>query len=133
MSEAIVVKYRVGQEDMPVKGAFASGDDAADADMEQEIIERVNRGDPFAWCWAKVTATCGPFEGFECVGGISCKNRKELKELFLKDMKQQAIHHLKQVMEDAHSAVLAAVEREREANRLLMKFDELKVTEEDET
>lgn len=45
-------------EDTPVRGnAMASGDDDADREVEDEIIERLDRGDISAWCCLKVTAT----------------------------------------------------------------------------
>lgn len=60
------------EEDTPVRGnAMASGDDAADKALEDEIIERLDRGDISAWCCLKVTASWNGLTGVDYLGACS--------------------------------------------------------------
>ncbi len=55
-----IVRYSltVEQEDIEVRGnALASGDDEADKAAEDEILERLDRGDVWAWAFVQVIAT----------------------------------------------------------------------------
>lgn len=53
------VKYDLScePEETPVKGNFATGDDAEDRRMEQQILADLRQGNEWAWCHAKVTAS----------------------------------------------------------------------------
>jgi hypothetical protein len=59
------------EEDTPVKGSFASGEDELDRGLEASILERLQRGDTWAWCVVKVTAEYRGFEGTDYLGGCS--------------------------------------------------------------
>jgi hypothetical protein len=76
----------VEQDDIAVRGnVMASGDDEADKACEDEIIERRNRGD--VWAWALVTVTARvtgengeEFTGFANLGGVSVENEKNFAD-----------------------------------------------------
>lgn len=87
----------VEQEDIPVRGnAMASGDDAADKAYEDEIIERLDNGDVWAWACVCVTATWKGMEGVNYLGCCCYKDEADFKAEYgyYKDMKQQAYDDL---------------------------------------
>jgi hypothetical protein len=56
-------------EDIPVRGnAVVSGDDAADKEIEDGIIARLESGDEWAWCYAALEATCGDYRAHDGLG-----------------------------------------------------------------
>lgn len=58
------------QDDMPVRGnALASGDDAQDKRVEDDIIERLDSGD--VWAWASVEVR-GTWNGLEASAYLGC-------------------------------------------------------------
>lgn len=58
------------QDQIPVRGnALASGDDAEDKRVEDEIIERLDNGD--VWAWAAVEV-CGQWCGLEVSEFLGC-------------------------------------------------------------
>lgn len=66
------IKWRVEVQDEhePVRGnALASGDDDTDRQCEDEIIARLERGDIWAWCCARVV---GEWEDIEADGYLGC-------------------------------------------------------------
>lgn len=56
---SLTVTYDVECEPMqePVRGYFASGNDEQDRIDEEEILQRLDRGDTWAWCNVRVKAT----------------------------------------------------------------------------
>lgn len=77
MSNALKAQYKVEMldEDVPVRGnASASGDDAFDKRVEDEIIARLEAGDMSAWFCAKVTAyvelPCPILHGVHTLAGV---------------------------------------------------------------
>lgn len=65
---------KIEDEDIPVRGnAMASGDDAADKAAEDEILERLERGDVIAWCCIVVKARIvGARHAYEGVATLGC-------------------------------------------------------------
>lgn len=69
-------KLIVEQDDMPVRGnALASGDDELDRKTEQEIIDRLDNGDVWAWAQVSIRASWAGFRGDDHLGGCSYKKR----------------------------------------------------------
>ncbi len=103
--EEVEFELTVEEEDMPVRGnAMASGDDAADKEVEDEIIERLERGDIYAWFQAKMTAKWEGFTGVDYLGGCSYTSEKDFMEPggYYDDMKNQALYDLnKKIKEKA--------------------------------
>lgn len=70
--EASEVAFTVKVEEeccVPVRGnAMASGDDAADKRCEDEILDRLHRGDSFAWCSIVVYAEWKGYKGIDSLG-----------------------------------------------------------------
>src|SRR5688572_13886675 len=71
-------------DDIPVRGnALAFGDDAEDKRCEDEIIERLESGD--VWAWASVKVTCchkdlPEIEGVDYLGGCSYLDESDFKQ-----------------------------------------------------
>lgn len=69
------------QDHIPVRGnAMASGDDAVDSEVEDEIIERLNNGDVWAWALVTVTVEFESLKAAESVGGCSYENEEDFKK-----------------------------------------------------
>lgn len=79
-------------EDLPVKGnAIASGDDAQDKEVEDEIIERLENGDIWAWCCVEVVAKWRGMKGNDFLGGCSYQDEKDfMSDGYYEDMKKVA-------------------------------------------
>lgn len=82
----IEFKIRLHAEYVPVRGnAMASGDDAFDKEVEDEIIARANDGDPWAWCTIEVvgvvkTPDGGEISSSEYLGCCSYLSQKAFME-----------------------------------------------------
>lgn len=83
---------RIHPEDMPVRGnAIASGDDDFDKKVEDELIERLDNGDLWAWCCVEVVAEYGGFTGSAYLGGCSYKDEQDFAAGgYNEDMKDEA-------------------------------------------
>lgn len=85
VSKEVEVELEVLPEHSMVRGNFASGDDAADKEMETEILNRLNSGDDWAWFTAKVTARIFvgdelTIEATEYLGCCSYANEKDFSK-----------------------------------------------------
>jgi len=74
------IQLEIEEEDTPVRGALASGDDAEDKACEDEILARLERGDSWAWCMVKVSARFDEFEGVSYLGCCSYRDEKEFRQ-----------------------------------------------------
>ena len=75
----ITYRLYIEQDELPVRGnALASGDDAEDKPCEDEIIERLENGDVWAWANVNVEASVyiegQHFQGDDWLGGCSYAN-----------------------------------------------------------
>lgn len=67
-SVAVEYEIEIAEEHIPVRGnAMVSGDDAADRELEDEILARLDRGDLWAWCSVRVKAVAAD-------GSIGCSS-----------------------------------------------------------
>jgi len=92
----------VEEDHEPVRGAFASGDPEyanADRAQEDEIIERLNRGEIEAWCYVAVKASWNGFAATFCLGGNSLSD-DYTKETVVSEycMKEEALQRLNQTI-----------------------------------
>lgn len=93
-------------EDMPIRGnCLASGDAAADKALEDELIERVNNGDEWAWCCAHVQASVTLADGTKVygddyLGGCSYASEADFtKDDYYRDMCNKALSDLQEKLE----------------------------------
>ena len=85
-------------EETSVKGnALASGDDAQDKEAEDWILAELDRGNEWAWCTVKVTATLGAFRGVDYLGCCSYHSEADFCQpgQYFEDMKGEALDDLK--------------------------------------
>ena len=80
-SPDIEITVSAEQEDIPVRGnAIASGNDKTDKEVEDEIIARVESGDAWAWCVARVRVTYrGVLSVDRMLGACSYVSEKEFR------------------------------------------------------
>lgn len=75
---AVTYSIAVAYEDTPVRGSvIASGDDAADREVEDELIVRLDSGDVWAWFHVRVEARAFGFVGADTLGCCSYKDRAD--------------------------------------------------------
>src|SRR3990170_8981247 len=84
------------QDDAPVRGnAQATDDDAADKQVEDEILENLERGNAWAWCTVRVKAKWHEFEGLDVLGCVSVAKEEDLEEVIEEHgMKANALENL---------------------------------------
>lgn len=98
----VEVFFAPEEEDIGVRGNIsASGDDALDKAVEDAIIDRLERGDLWAWFNAHVTVTVSvdgvPFMGHANLGGCSYADRDDFMESaadYLTDLRDEALADL---------------------------------------
>ncbi len=80
----------------PVRGnAMASGDDAADKECEDEILDALANGFVWSWCTVKVTASWKEWAGFDYLGCCSYANEKAfMSDGYYSDMCDNALADL---------------------------------------
>lgn len=73
INDDIKIAIEALPEDIPVRGnACASGDADIDRQVENEMLERLENGDTWAWCCVRVTATHPNAPGLEAVEFLGC-------------------------------------------------------------
>lgn len=66
-----------------------------DHDVKSEILERLKKGDTWAWCTVTVTVTFGPFSASDSLGACSYDNEEDFKsDGYFPDMIDTALHEL---------------------------------------
>lgn len=95
-ADEVFFKIEAEDEDIPVRGnAMCSGDDDADRECEDEIIARLDRGDVWAWCCVKVTATWNGWKGVAYLGACSYEDQTDFEAGgYWDDMKHEALNDL---------------------------------------
>lgn len=95
--EGICLRLTIEPDDTPVEGnAMCSGDDAADAEYEREIIERLEDGDYWAWASVTVRARFKSLEGFDYLGSCDYEGFDDFaaEDGYLPQMVSEAIDDL---------------------------------------
>lgn len=78
--DEVTFSLEIEEEPSPVRGNFMATEDLEqDKRDEDEIIARLRRGDDWAWCTVKVTATWGDFSDYAYLGGCSYADEKDFK------------------------------------------------------
>lgn len=72
----VVAEY----DDIPVRGNFDSGDAEQDRALEDSILDRLDRGDVWAWAYVRVQATAGGVTGEDTLGGCSYESEREFMQ-----------------------------------------------------
>ena len=110
------IRYQIEieQDDIPVRGnAIASGDNATDKAVEDEIIKRLDNGDTWAWCSVCVVAEAGGVEGRAYLGACSYKDEEDFRAGgYYEQMQEEAKNDL---MEQLRRAKKTLEEIEAEA------------------
>jgi hypothetical protein len=90
----------------PTYDDFASGDDVADRQMVDEMNERRNGGDIWAWFSAHVRVTFGEFKSSQYLGACSYSDEADFRQGgYFDDMVAEAIDDInQQIAKAAHLA-----------------------------
>ncbi len=62
--------------------------------QENWIQSELDRGNDLAWCWVRVVARWEGMEGDDSLACVSCRNQRELEEVFLPEMRANALNSL---------------------------------------
>lgn len=91
--EDVEIAIDTGVEWLPIRGnAVNTGNALEDHQIENELIERLNIGDKWAWCHVTVTAHWNGFEGEDHLGACSYDNEEGFRRGgYYDDMVQNAI------------------------------------------
>jgi len=75
--------------------AMSSGDDAADKACEKEILDRLHRGDSYAWCCITVEATWKGYKGGASLGCCSLLGESQVEPTIIDHgMRDEALEDL---------------------------------------
>lgn len=110
------IRLLAEQDEMSVRGnAMASGDDAEDKRVEDEIIKRLDDGDIWAWAAVTVRAEYAGLVGEDHLGGCSYKDAAQFKEPgdYYDDMIDTAVEELAKALEHANTKIGNLVETKR--------------------
>ena len=107
------VELRARQDDIPVRGnALASGDDAEDKACEDAILERLDRGDEWAWALVEVRASFEGWKASDFLGACSYASEAEFRaDAYFADMRETALRALADAMEDDRAKLADLFER----------------------
>lgn len=97
-------EYEADYCDIPLDGnVLASGDDEEDLLAEQQIQERLNSGDMFAWCRIEVTAKYKGFSYTDSLSGVTLAPGDDDIEKFAKecDMHNVALEGLQNLLNES--------------------------------
>lgn len=78
-------------EDMQIEGNASAVDPETDAETNTWIRNQLDRGNEWAWCCVHVRVTYNGIVADEYLGGVSCRNEKEVRDEFLPDMVSECI------------------------------------------
>jgi hypothetical protein len=85
------------REEIPIRGnALVSGNEEEDKEVEEDIIERLDNGDIWAWCSVRVSAKFKGREGTDYLGCCSYKDKADFVKNsgYYEDMKRSAYDDL---------------------------------------
>ena len=103
--EEIAIRLKVEPEFVSVEGnAMASGDDAFDREVEQDIVSRVQHGDVWAWAMLTVTASWGLFSCSDHLGCCSYADEEDFRQAggYFDDMVDEALQDLNKIILDTY-------------------------------
>lgn len=106
-SDDIEITLDVEQDDVPVRGNASAWDDETDKRIEDEILERLDRGDVWAWAWVCVKARYKGFEGSDSLGGCSYASEDDFTQPggYYEDMVHEARERLAEELIEAGEVV----------------------------
>src|SRR5690606_25924516 len=90
--DRVTYSIEIGKELTPVRGnLYESGDADALRRAENEVLERLEAGDLWAWCTVRVVARLGDLEGSDFLGCCSYKDEADfMASGYFEDMKAMA-------------------------------------------
>lgn len=99
----VEIVLRVEPDSEPVRGnALASGDDALDREVEDQIIARLDGGDVWAWAFVTVEARYAGLVGKDHLGACSYNDEKDFRTPggYFDDMKAEALADLQRQIDE---------------------------------
>ena len=103
--DEVTIRLKAEPDLIPVEGnASASGDDAFDNQIEQNICRRLARGDIWAWAAVTVTVSWGLFAASDHLGCCSYADEEDFRQPggYFDDMVDQALEELNTIICDAY-------------------------------
>lgn len=95
--------------------AMASGDDKADKECEDKILEDLERGNQWAWCTAETKAKFGDFVGTAYLGCCSYASSLEFENCNGDDMRNEAFADLVSNIEKSQADLAILLDDDDEA------------------
>jgi len=95
LRDKVEVCLSVEQDHLPVEGNASAIDDETDRKNEEEIYERLNNGDVWAWACVGVKVRWKGFAGEDYLGGCCYLDEADFrKDAYFTDMVESALHDL---------------------------------------
>jgi hypothetical protein len=115
LAELAAVRVYVDVDSTPVRGnALASGDDPADRECEDSILERLENGDVWAWAYVEVRASYAGVDGADYLGCCSYEDEADFRRPggYFDDMREEALEQLALELESILEDIGAVLEKE---------------------
>jgi hypothetical protein len=95
-ADEVEFSLEIEDEDIPVEGHFATDEPEKDRALEKEILDRLRRGDLWAWCTVVVTARWKDWKGVNSLGGCSYESEADFRkdDGYFGDLKDRALDDL---------------------------------------
>jgi len=95
-ARGITYRLYLEQDDIPVRGnVSASGDEEEDRQIEEDVMERLDRGDTWAWGSVTCQASIDEFSGYDYLGACCYEDTEDfLRGGYWEDMKESAKEEL---------------------------------------
>jgi hypothetical protein len=100
----VTVRLKAEPEFISVEGnASATGDEAFAREVERNILQRLQRGDIWAWAAVTVTVSWGPFSAWDNLGCCSYADEEDFRQAggYFDDMVDEALEELNRIALDA--------------------------------
>lgn len=109
--EDVTVTLRAEPEEIPIKGSFATGDDAGDRAIEQDIQQRLKNDDEWAWFCAAVEVRWGDYSATEYLGCCSYDSEQDFRASdYFDDMVNAALDELNNQVQEAYADLAEILE-----------------------
>lgn len=103
----VVIEIVACEDNQLVRGAFDTGDDERDGEIEDEILSRLDAGDVWAWCQITVRVTWGGYRGEAYLGGCSYRDEQDFVDqgYYYPDMVDEALETLNSEIKEAYETM----------------------------
>jgi hypothetical protein len=117
LADEVTFSLSIEEEEDPVKGHFESDEPEKDKELEKEILSRLDRGDLWAWCCVKITASWNGLHGVTYLGCCSYESEEDFIKCndYCQSMKDEALEELNKSLSSMLHQIAPLITQEQSA------------------